>query len=252
VEIKIEKYIVCKLDVRVGQMNDILNERYKRAADALIENSIDAWITLGRETHILGEPAMLFLTPMNIFRNTAIILTSAGKRICVCNSIESEEINDSGLFTDIIVYKTVTDFEETLTKVLASLMSAQKIALNFSQYDPSSDGLTYSQYLLLQRVFKNIDYKGTTVSSEPLMKKVRSKKSDTEVEKIKKAACNSLKLVGIIKPYKPLMPLEIKLELYRSDMCDKRMEWDTVIERLDARTVRKFVYKIDSFKDILI
>jgi len=75
---------------------------------------------------------------------------------------------------------------------------------------------------------------------------------DEALIRIKKAACDSLQIVNKIKPYKPLMPLEIKLEFYRSDMCDSCMERSTNIERLDARTVRKFVHKIESYKDILI
>ena len=74
---------------------------------------------------------------------------------------------------------------------------------------------------------------------------------DEALEKIKVAACDSLKLVDKIKPYKPLLPLEIKLELNRSDMCDAIMERCKDVERLDARTVRKLVYKVESYRDIL-
>ena len=60
-----------------------------------------------------------------------------------------------------------------------------------------------------------------------------------------------LRLVGKIKPYKPLLPLEIILELNRSDMCDDIVQRCKDIERLDARTVRKLVYKVESYMDIL-
>lgn len=81
--------------------------------------------------------------------------------------------------------------------------------------------------------------------------KARSIDPDEALVKIKNAACNSMKLIGKIKPYKPIMPLEIKLELYRSDMCDAIMERGANIERLDARTVRKLVYKVENYTDIL-
>lgn len=74
---------------------------------------------------------------------------------------------------------------------------------------------------------------------------------DDALERIKKAAYSSIKLVGSIKPYKPLMPLEIKIEYYRTDMCESRLERDTNIERIDARAIRKIVYKIESYRDIL-
>lgn len=74
---------------------------------------------------------------------------------------------------------------------------------------------------------------------------------DDALTRIKKAAKDSLKLIGKVKPYKPLLPLEIKLELYRSDMCDELMKKCDNIERLDARTVRKLVYKVENYRDIL-
>ena len=74
---------------------------------------------------------------------------------------------------------------------------------------------------------------------------------DEALRRIRTAARDSLRLVDSIKPYKPLLPMEIKLELYRSDMCDALMERCSDVERLDARTVRKVVYEVDSYRDIL-
>jgi len=65
------------------------------------------------------------------------------------------------------------------------------------------------------------------------------------------AAKNGMSLIGKIRPYKPLMPMEVILELNRSDYCDVKMGSPNV-ERLDARTVRKIVREIKSFHDILI
>ncbi|NLC67279.1 MAG: hypothetical protein GX754_00510 [Clostridiaceae bacterium] len=74
---------------------------------------------------------------------------------------------------------------------------------------------------------------------------------DEALERIKTAARDSLKLTGKIKPYKPLMPLEIRLELYRTDMCDDLVKRCENVERIDARTVRKIVHRINSYGDIL-
>lgn len=74
---------------------------------------------------------------------------------------------------------------------------------------------------------------------------------DEALDRIRIAARDSLKLVGKIKPYKPIMPLEIILELYRSDMCDDIMSRCENIERVDARTVRKVVDKVETYFDIL-
>ncbi len=183
-----------------GGRLQILAGRYRRAEAALAEQGVGAWITLGRETHLLGEPAMLFLAPMTIFRHTALILTPAGGRICVCAGIEAEELRVSGLFTEITEYKTPADFEAVLAGALAALIPLKKIALNFSRYDPSSDGLSHSDFLLLERILKKTGFEGEIVSSEPLMKKVRGKKSDAEAGKIKKAAQAAAEIYELARP----------------------------------------------------
>lgn len=55
---------------------------------------------------------------------------------------------------------------------------------------------------------------------------------------IQNAAAKAIELIGQIRPYRPLLPLDIKLELYRSDFCDE-IAAKPGVERLDARTVRK-------------
>ncbi len=72
-------------------------------------------------------------------------------------------------------------------------------------------------------------------------------------QRIRDAAKTAMQraLAGEFKPYKPIMPLEIKLELYRSDFCDEKAKQDNV-ERLDARTLRKTVTEIVHYRDIMI
>lgn len=76
---------------------------------------------------------------------------------------------------------------------------------------------------------------------------------DVAEQRIYDAAKTAMKraLAGEFKPYKPIMPLDIKLELYRSDFCDEKAKQDNV-ERLDARTLRKVVTKIVRYRDIMI
>jgi len=61
------------------------------------------------------------------------------------------------------------------------------------------------------------------------------------VESVREGACRAMKLVGKAKPFTPLLPMEIKLELYRSDYCDE-IASKPGVERLDARTVRKIAH----------
>ncbi|MEN6317067.1 MAG: M55 family metallopeptidase [Clostridiaceae bacterium] len=62
--------------------------------------------------------------------------------------------------------------------------------------------------------------------------------NEEAVALIRNAAAKAIGLIGQIRPYRPLLPLDIKLELYRSDFCDE-IAAKPGVERLDARTVRK-------------
>ena len=67
-------------------------------------------------------------------------------------------------------------------------------------------------------------------------------------KKIYEAAMRSVSLIGKIKPYKILLPAEVRLTLQRTDYCDSLADR---YERLDSRTVRKTVQKIDCYSDLL-
>ena len=172
----------------------IYGQRYDRAAEALRQNGIDAWVILGRETHILGEPALLFLMPADVMNRAAVVVTAQGERICIISPIEAEEAKASGLFTRVQEYPRPALFEDTITQVIKTLVPLNKIALDFSDSDPSSDGLTYTAWMMLQRCFKEAGFSGDLVSAAPVMKLVRGRKSDEEVEKIAAAVTQAMKI----------------------------------------------------------
>ena len=74
--------------------------------------------------------------------------------------------------------------------------------------------------------------------------------SDEALSRIRAAARDGMALVEKIRPYMPLLPMELRLELYRTDMCDALVERNHEVERLDARTVRKIVSKVTRFGDL--
>ena len=179
----------------------ILKDRFSRTVDALNENGIDAWIILGRATNILGEPSFLFLMPMGDLPQTCIIITKQGESICFTTRLVSEEMEASGLFTKTETYAGPNELKEKIADAIKAMKQMEKIALNISADDASSDGLTHSQYLLIQECLKSAGYKGEIVSSVPIMKKVRGKKSLEEVRKIAHAVSESMKIYDEARPY---------------------------------------------------
>jgi len=58
------------------------------------------------------------------------------------------------------------------------------------------------------------------------------------LDRIHEAARRAVSLVGQGKPFAPTLPMEVRLELCRSDYCDA-LAGAPGVERIDARTVRK-------------
>ncbi len=71
-------------------------------------------------------------------------------------------------------------------------------------------------------------------------------------EAIYQAAKNATGLIGKIKPYRLLQPADIRLTLQRTDYCESTLERCKDAERVDSRTVRKHVSKIEKYIDFFM
>lgn len=74
---------------------------------------------------------------------------------------------------------------------------------------------------------------------------------DADAERlIYEAARDAVPASGRIRPYYVALPAEIRLEFNRADYCEYAADKKGV-ERLDARTVRKVINKIEAYGDLL-
>jgi len=71
--------------------------------------------------------------------------------------------------------------------------------------------------------------------------------NDIALELIRRAAKKAVEKPERIKPFKPLLPMEVKIEFMRADYCDYRVENNPNIERLDARTARMISQSYQDF-----
>lgn len=162
----------------------MLEKRMNRAAAALKEFDVDLWVMLGRETHFTPEPAMLYLLPAAVLPLCALVITKAGDSVCLIGALDAEEVEAYGAVNEVIAHRG--DFEAQLIDLLRRFMPAQKIALDYSEVDPSADGLSYTQYKRLMRCFEAVGYKGEFVSACNIMKRVRAQKSSEEIAGIER------------------------------------------------------------------
>ncbi len=70
--------------------------------------------------------------------------------------------------------------------------------------------------------------------------------------RIYEAAKNAAGRVGSIKPYRMLTPIEIRLTFQRTDYCESTLKRCADAERVDSRTVRKYVEKPKTYFDFFL
>ena len=71
-------------------------------------------------------------------------------------------------------------------------------------------------------------------------------------ELIYKAAKESIALVDKIKPLRPILPMELKLEFNHTWQCDEHVAYNPDAERVDGRTLRRVIEKVETFSDVMI
>ncbi len=148
------------------------------------ENNVDAWLITGRETIMRSEPILPVLGDMDFIIATTLIFTSS-KCIAIVSPLDVEGYRLIKGIDEVIEYTTT--MEETIKEVLKDL-DPQRLALNYSNSDASSDGLTVGMKMMLDKVLAAIDFKGELVSAFPIISKVRGMKTSSQIAKIKDCA----------------------------------------------------------------
>ena len=98
------------------------------------------------------------------------------------------------------------------------------------------------------------DIKVASVKYSVERNKANCMPNDEAEQLIYEQAKASIALIGEkkIRPYKVTMPMEIVLEYTRADYADGTYAVRTGIDRLDARTLRRIVPAIETYRDITI
>lgn len=162
----------------------MLKEKILQASAILKEMGIDMWLTFVRETETLNDPCMDLIVGTNCTWQSAFIITAEGKTIAIVGSLDKERIKQTGLYEDIRIY--VGGCSATLLEVLSEI-NPGRIAINTSVNDYMADGLTHGMYEILVNYTKDTLYRERFVSSEKIIAALRGRKSETEIDLIKKS-----------------------------------------------------------------
>ncbi|MGD8781893.1 MAG: Xaa-Pro peptidase family protein [Ignavibacteria bacterium] len=182
---------------------EMILEKQQQAAEILQEKNIDMWLTFVRETGNIKDPMLDMIVGTGATWQSAFIITQNGDTNAIVGSLETANMNMVGTFKHVHSYlKSVTDkLQEVIDKYRPN-----KIAVNFSRNSTLADGLTYGMFLELKEHLKGTGYENKLVSSEDIVAALRGRKSKSEIELMKEAIKETLKIfnevTGFIKPGK--------------------------------------------------
>lgn len=163
----------------------LLQEKTIQAIDILKENDIDLWLTFVRETSGVRDPALSFLVgPSDLTWESALMFTRSGKKTAIVGRYEVDAVKRLGVFD------TVLGYDESIRPLLRETLQRfdpDRIAVNTSHNNVHADGLTHAMYEMLTSYLSNTPYADRLVSAEPVINALRGRKTQTEVERIRKA-----------------------------------------------------------------
>ncbi len=164
-------------------------EKLAQANQILQELDIDAWLIFARETEETPERAWELLAPGMVVWQSAMILTKNGDRIAIVGKGDDDEYRKRGWYTEVHAY--VQGISEILRATLTRL-DPKHIALNYSVSNPNADGLTHGMFLTLQNILQDTPYAERFLSADPILSRLRGRKTVEELKRIRAAIDRTL------------------------------------------------------------
>ncbi|NOX16864.1 MAG: aminopeptidase P family protein [Chlorobi bacterium] len=171
--------------------NEMILQKQKQAAEILQEKNIDMWMTYVRETGNIKDPMMDMIVGTGATWSSAFIITKDGDTTAIIGSLEEANMKTVGTFKNIVPY--LKSIKEDLIAAIKK-HDPNKIAINFSRNSTLADGLTHGLFLELSDYLKDTPYAERLVSSEEIVAAVRGRKSPAELELMKTAIVETLKI----------------------------------------------------------
>lgn len=155
-------------------------EKITQLRSELQVHDIDTLLILSREDSDVVLPLLL---PVHVVAQTAFFFCSKGPHVVLTGRTDANMYREFGEFEVIEVEE---DFEKDFTAIFNRL-NPRKLALNISEHDYLSDGLSVGQYQMLIDMIGSKRLAEIECSSEPIISKLRSIKSPYEIEQIRTA-----------------------------------------------------------------
>ena len=176
----------------------IQREKLEQAQVILEEQGVDCWLTFVRESSETPDPAMKLIVGQDVTWQSAFLVTRTGRRIAVVGG------PDGGLIRQLDLYESVITYDESFAPALRETISdldPGTIAINYSVSDVAADGLTHGMYLQLVDALKGTPFVDRLVSAAPIVGPLRSRKTATELARMRKAIAITEKLFAQVTAF---------------------------------------------------
>jgi Xaa-Pro aminopeptidase len=205
----------------------MIREKINQAIEILKEENLDCWLTFARETSTIPDPAMDLIVGSGVTWPSAFIITARGETVAIVGSLDKANQETLGHYPKIIGY--LESVEQDLINTLQD-MNPNKIALNYSINTATADGLSHGLYLQLIKYLKNTPFSDRLVSSEPILNKLRGRKSNAEIERVKKSIEVTLDMFDQVGGFITTGKSEKDVAGFLLDLVEKKgigLAWDS-------------------------
>ena len=178
---------ITKMEVVVSPELDplaIVREKLDQAVEVLEEKDIDLWITFARETTQVKDPCMDLIVGFDITWQSAFMVSRTGERIAIVGRFDVDNIKSIGGYTTVVGYDQ--SIREPLLEHITRL-NPRNIGLNFSESDPSADGLTHGMFRVIANILGGTRYATRLESADGIIAALRGRKTPAEVSYIRAA-----------------------------------------------------------------
>jgi len=205
----------------------LTTEKIKQAVSILKEYNVDLWITFARESAVNPDPMLDLILNTSCTWPSAFIISAVGDSIAIVGSLDEQNIRDHA------PYKIIPYVDSMRGPLLDTLqrINPKTIAINYSQSDVMSDGLTHGLFLMLSDYLKDSPYLTRLISSEDIVAALRGRKSSEEVRKIQDAICETLLIFDVLtKVIRTGMSEKQVADIIKNEMMSRNLlpAWDPV------------------------
>ena len=171
--------------------SSLVPQKLDQATRILDELDMDAWLIVARESDVLGDPSMPLVVGTSVTWESAFLISRDGRHKAIVGTGDVDNVLQTGAWTDVEGY--VESLGPPLKYALED-RDPQSIGLSYSTDNSMADGLTYGMYLELERFLSDTPYWDRVTSAEPVASRLRARKSDEEIQRIRDAIATTEKI----------------------------------------------------------